>query len=313
VQRYLRNTALLLAALLACSGFVRSADFVNGECSSQETQHIVLAAAGDRAALDRAFCAMYDLEFTKADSEITQFTEQHPEDPLGPVVQAASTLFFIFEQNKILQTEFFTPDDRYTKRQRIMPDASTRQHFDSKLRRAEQLSTECLARNASDENALLALTLVYGLRADYAAMLEHQDLAALRFSNKGNEWARKLLAISPESYDAYVATGIQKYLVGLKPAPVRWMLRFKGIKGDRDEGLRELELAAAKGHYLAPFARILLAIAYLRKDEQEAAMELLTGLRQEFPNNPLFAEELARVRQMDGTAQRRSVSNTGTP
>jgi hypothetical protein len=130
--------------------------------------------------------------------------------------------------------------------------------------------------------------LVYGLRADYAALVERQDFAALRFSNKGNEWARKLLAVSPQFYDAYVATGIQKYLVGLKPAPVRWMLRLGGIKGNRDEGLEELELAA-------PFARILLAIAYLRKQEQQKSVEILAGLSRQFPHNLLFSEELARL------------------
>jgi hypothetical protein len=297
MQRYVRNTVLLSAMLLACSEFGRAAEVLNEGCSFLEPQNVAEVAPGGIPALDRAFCAMYDLEFTKADAELSQFTEQHPENPLGPVAQATSVLFSIFDEHKVLQTEFFTSDDHFTKRPRIVPDAAARQRFDATLRQAEQLATQSLAHNASDESALFALTLVYGLRADYAGLLDHQDLAALRFSNKGNEWARKLLVTSPQFYDAYVATGIQKYLVGLKPAPVRWMLRMGGIKGDRDQGLRELELAGAKGHYLAPFARILLAIAYLRKHQQTAAIELLTNLRQQFPKNPLFGEELARLQQ----------------
>jgi len=314
VQRCVLNTVLLSGVILACSEFGRAADVLNRGCSSLVPQNIAEAAPGGIVALDRAFSAMYNLEFTKADSELAQFIEQHPEDPLGPVARAASVLFSIFDQHRVLQTEFFTSDDHFNKRQRIVPDAVARQRFDTALHRAQQLATQSLARNASDESALFALTLVYGLRADYASVLDHQDLAALRFSKKGNEWARKLLATSPQFYDAYVATGIQKYLVGLKPAPVRWMLRMGGIKGDRDEGLRELELAAAKGHYLAPFARILLAIAYLRKHDQTAAIELLANLRKQFPKNPLFAEELARFGQVDGTVgQPVAIPNNGTP
>jgi hypothetical protein len=115
-----------------------------------------------------------------------------------------------------------------------------------------------------------------------------------------------LLSTSPQFYDAYVATGIQKYLVGLRPAPVRWMLRLGGIKGDREEGLHDLELGAERGHYLAPFARIVLAVARLRQHNHEDAVQLLVGLRRQFPHNPLFAEEIARLRQSDATSAQRT-------
>ena len=121
-------------------------------------------------------------------------------------------------------------NDSYAKRRVVMPDSDRVKQFNLALNRAETLANQSLATNAQDENALLALTLVYGLRADYAALIERHDLAALRFSEKGTELANKLLAVSPQSYDAYVATGIQKYLVVLRPAPVRWLLRVGGIK-----------------------------------------------------------------------------------
>jgi hypothetical protein len=159
------------------------------------------------------------------------------------------------------------------------------------------LAKQSLVENGANEDALFALTLFFGLQADYAALVERRDVAALRFSNQGTGWARKLLSLSPKFYDAYVATGIQKYLVGLRPAPIRWALRLGGIKGDRDAGVRDLKLAACKGRYLAPFARILLAIVHLRKDERTAAVEILHGLHQQFPDNPLFAEEIARITQ----------------
>src|ERR1041385_7494062 len=69
------------------------------------------------ASLDRAFREMYDLNFAKADSELARFNVERPTDPLGPAAQAASALFFIFAQHKILQSELFTSDDRYQARQ----------------------------------------------------------------------------------------------------------------------------------------------------------------------------------------------------
>jgi hypothetical protein len=269
-------------------------------CLHQATQGDELVQQGNTA-VEHAFQAMYDLDFNKADGNLLRFIAERPYDPLGPAAQAASSLFSMFEQQRILQSEFFTSDERYKGHRAVMPDQDSRRKFDDPLNRAEQLAKQSLVDNGANEDALFALTLVYGLRADYAALVERRDVAALRFSNQGTGWARKLLTISPGFYDAYVATGIQKYLVGLRPAPTRWILRLGGIKGDRDGGMRDLELAACKGRYLAPFASILLAIAHLRKDERKEALEILHGLNQQFPHNPLFAEEIARISQ-SGTA-----------
>jgi hypothetical protein len=249
------------------------------------------------ARLDDAFRAMYNLEFAKADSVLEQFTGAYPSDPLGPAAQAVSVLFCIFEQHKILQAEFFSSDGGYAKRQIIVPDQAARKRFESALNRSETLAKQALGQNPSSDHSLLAMALVYGLRADYAALIEHRDFAALRFSDTGNDWAKKLLAVSPTSYDAYVATGIQKYLVSLKPAPMRWMLRLGGIQGDQDEGIRELKLAAEKGRYLAPFARILLAVTHLRRQEYQQAFALLAGLQLQFSHNPLFANERAKLQK----------------
>jgi hypothetical protein len=63
-------------------------------------------------------------------------------------------------------------------------------------------------------------------------------------------------------------------------------------------------MTATRGHYLAPFARVLLAIAYLRQNDRTRARELLTGLRDEFPANPLFPKEIARIDDAVDSAKR---------
>ena len=76
---------------------------------------------------------------------------------------------------------------------------------------------------------------------------------------------------------------------------MRWILRMDGLPADKQGGLADLETTAAHGHYLAPFARILLAIAYVREKDKPRAVQLLTGLQHEFPANPLFARQIARL------------------
>jgi len=67
------------------------------------------------------------------------------------------------------------------------------------------------------------------------------------------------------------------------------------LQGDKDGGIAELQMTAEKGQLLAPFARILLAIAYVRDKNTGPARELLLGLKREFPENGLFSKELARL------------------
>jgi hypothetical protein len=120
-------------------------------------------------------------------------------------------------------------------------------------------------------------------------------MAALRYTRQATGYAQRLLTLCPDCYDAYVATGISEYLIGSSSAPVRWILRARGFAGDKRGGIKKLQLAAQHGRYLAPFARILLTIAYLRDKQPQRARVLLADLKAQFPQNMLFAWELERL------------------
>ena len=139
------------------------------------------------------------------------------------------------------------------------------------------------------------MSLVYGLRADYAALIEKRNVGAISYTRQASDWAEKLLKAAPDYYDRYLASGISKYIIGSMAAPVRWLLRIGGYSGDKRAGIQELEIAAQKGRYLGPFARLLLAVAYLRQNDRSRARDLLAGLESDFPQNPLFPRELARL------------------
>ena len=76
---------------------------------------------------------------------------------------------------------------------------------------------------------------------------------------------------------------------------MRRILHLYGAQTDKNEGLDKLRLTAEKGHYLQPFARLLLAVAALRDHNRNHARDLLRELAQEFPNNHLYSRELARL------------------
>ncbi|MCX7823940.1 MAG: hypothetical protein N2689_00075, partial [Verrucomicrobiae bacterium] len=86
--------------------------------------------------------------------------------------------------------------------------------------------------------------------------------------------------------------------VGSLILPLRWLLALGGYVGDKARGEAELELSARNGRYLAPYARLLLAIIAARDKRYDRARELLIILQRDFPRNPLYGRELDRLNQL---------------
>jgi hypothetical protein len=247
--------------------------------------------------LDRGFFRLYNLDFADAQKEFASWESQHPDDPMGPVSEAAGLLFSEFNRLGVLETQFYANDAAFAARSKVAADPAVREQFRAAVSRTDQLAHARLAKNANDQDALFALTLSSGLQADYAALIEKRNLASLHFTKEASVWAQQLLAICNSCYDARVATGFSKYIIGSMAAPVRWMLRLGGLPGDKQAGIADLRQTAERGHYLAPFARILLAIAYVREKDNVRALQLLSSLRSEFPGNPLFSREIIRLQK----------------
>ncbi|HYL34839.1 MAG TPA: hypothetical protein VEV17_02875 [Bryobacteraceae bacterium] len=264
---------------------------------------LTLAAAMDAAAgsitavprIEAGYRQMYDLEFDQAHQTFADWERQHPDDPLGPVSNAAAYLFAEFDRLKVLQSEFFVEDRLFRRRPRLNADPEVRGKFNAELSKSEQLAKDILSKSPSDANTLFAKILTLGLRADYLSLIEKRNMDALKIVKEGRETADQLLAIEPSYYDAYLAIGVENYLLSLKPAPVRWILQIGGAEVDRERGIRDLSLTAEKGHYLSPYARLLLAVAALRNKDRQRAHDILAELAHEFPHNRLYTEELARL------------------
>lgn len=245
--------------------------------------------------LDQGFSGLYNLDFAGAQNDFSRWQQQHPDNPLGPVSEAAGFLFSEFNRLGVLETQFYEKDSTFVARSKLRPDPQVRAQFQDAISRSENLAHARLAKDSNDRDALFALTLSSGLQADYAALIDKRNLDSLHFTRQASRFAQQLLSICQDCYDALLATGFSKYIIGSMSAPVRWVLRMGGLPADKEGGIHDLQTTAQHGHYLAPFARILLAIAYVREKDRPRAVEILNGLRSEFPANPLFSHEIARL------------------
>jgi hypothetical protein len=246
--------------------------------------------------LDEGYRQMYNLKFDDAHRTFAEYERTHPADALGPVSDAAGFLFSEFERLNILRSDFALNDDNFFSSHRALSaDPMTRQNFQAALLKTQQLADPGLHRTPPDPDSMFAATLRFGLEADYTALIEKRSLAALSEVKQARMEADKLLASHPMYYDGYIAVALENYLLSLKSAPVRWFLRATGAQTDRQKGIDTLRLTAEHGHYLLPYARVLLTIAALRDNDRIKAKQGLQWLANEYPGNQLYREELDKL------------------
>jgi hypothetical protein len=216
-----------------------------------------------------------------------------PSDPLGKAAEAASYLYQEFNEKGVFTSAFFLDDDRFLGGVAGKPSDNRNSAFLQVNGQARQMAQEILKSNARDPHGLLVLTMADGMESDYDALIEKKQLAGLSMMRRAESEATMLLAIDPSAQDAFLALGASNYVIGSLPGYKRFFLKIGGVHGDKERGIQQMQRAAEYGHYLKPFAKILLALGYEREHQPDSARILLAELTAQFPENPLFAHELA--------------------
>jgi len=288
-----RGAYLSLICLLLCSAVVavvlevRAGLAASGQ-NSIEALHV--------PELDAGFHLLYELKPEEARNQFEAWQKSHPEDPLGSASEAAAYLFEECYRQGVLTSEFFLDNKRFLGKIPLKPDPELRAAFFAADKQAQDLAQLRLETNPDNTNALFAMTLSVGMQADYASLIDKHQLDSLKMIRDADRYAKKLLVIAPDAADAYLGLGTANYIIGSLPGLKKFFLGFAGIHGDKKLGIQQLEIAAERGHYLRPYAKIMLALAALREKEPEVARVQLNELVAEFPENPLFASELAKLK-----------------
>lgn len=243
----------------------------------------LLALALSPDAIDRAFHHIYNADFPAALSLLEEEVRARPRDPLLRSAQAAALLFGEFHRLGVLEFEFLGDDDRMTDKWRLKPDASIRQRLLATTAEARRL-----AGSGADRDALFALGMATGIELEYALMVEKAYWRGYSLSKESQRYARRLLALDPPVYDAYLTVGSAEYYVGSLNRLFRLFVRLDNIEGSKAKGMANLELVAQRGRYYPTFARILLALFYYRDGQAARSVELLRALERDYPGNPLM-------------------------
>ncbi len=246
--------------------------------------------------LEAGFHLLYELKPREARKQFGSWQKSHPEYALGSASEAASYLFEECYRQGVLTSDFLLNDKRFLGKIPLKPDPELRAASFAADAQAQELAQLRLKTDTEDANALFAMALSVGMQADYASLIDKEQLDSLKKIREADKYANRLLAIAPDAADAYLGLGTANYVIGSLPGIKKFFLGFAGIHGDKKAGIRQLEIAADRGHCLRPFAKTLLALAALREKKTEVARVQVTELAAEFPENPLFTNELSKLK-----------------
>jgi len=248
--------------------------------------------------LDHAFDRLYNFDFPGVYAILDQLERDHPSYPVGYSVRGAAMLFYELDRLKILQTEFFTSDERLTDRKNLKPDPKVRAELFRTTGEARTRGAERLAADPSDRDAMFAMCMATGIETDYTMLVEKRYFRSFALSKESQAYAHKLLALNPPVVDAYLTLGSVEYTVGSMNFFFRLFVHFDQIKGSKQQGIENLKKVILNGRYYPPFAKILLSVIYLREKQPRLALPLLQDLSRSFPANPLLRSEVARVTKL---------------
>ena len=285
IMRFMRPASRLLVILLALSAPAMAGSRKHS-LPQQVPAEDPLAAAVDH---------LRNLEYEPAETLLDSFLKDHPDD-----LRAWNTLGTV-----ILYREMFSrgllESQLYGKKGEVFQPATTpvSEQFQRRLYevldKAQALADARQRKDARDREALYWSGVTHGTRATYLFAVRRSYKGALGEAKTANQEHKELLRLDPGFVDANLIVGVQDYVVGSLPWPVKVLAALVGAHGDREQGLHEVELAAQHGNYARDDARTVLAVLYQREERWADARRVLEELVQRFPRGFLSAQELATV------------------
>lgn len=255
----------------------------------------VIRLGAQDALVQHAFNHFYNLEYDQAQAD---FEAAIARDPASPDLRnhlAETILFREMYRDGALESELVSGNNSFLRRPKLNPGPEVEKRFLDAVGAAMSLSEARLRRNPRDVDALYALGIAYGLRANYYWVVRKAWHDSLRDATESRKLHNRVSAIQPDNVDARLTQGLHDYIVGSLPMVYRMLGFLVGFHGDKMKGIETVEDVARRGKTDRVDAEILLCALYRRETKAGRAVPLLQDLIRRYPRNALFRFELAQM------------------
>src|SRR6202021_1928078 len=247
-----------------------------------------------------AFDRFYLLDYPGAVSRFEHFHELHPGDPQATALLLNAVVFQELYREDLLDTTFYANDGLLTGKHANQEDPKARDRIFALSDEAVHEADWRIQQNPNDIDALYARGWAGALRVAYMAMVERSFVAGFKLATKAREDHEKVLQLDPNYADAKLVTGVYEYVVGALPFPFKILIGFAGITGSKSKGLAMLHDAGEHGTITSVESRTVISLFLRRESKYKEAIEVVRGLKAQYPRDFLFCLEEANLRKDAG-------------
>lgn len=236
-----------------------------------------------------------NLEYPQAEAVLDGFLKQRPDDLRALNLQGNVILYGEMFRRGLLESQLYRKDGEAFEPTKTPVTPEFQKHLFDVLDKAQAVADSRSAKDPNDKEARYWAGVTHGIRATYYFSLKRSWKGALDEAKSAQKEHAALLKLDPDFVDAKLIVGVQDYVVGSLPWPVKMLAALVGAHGDRARGLQEVQAVAEKGNYARDDARTVLAVLYQREERWGDARRALEELTPRFPRGFLSAQELASV------------------
>jgi tetratricopeptide (TPR) repeat protein len=245
--------------------------------------------------LARGFDHFYNLEYDQSIAEFHKLVASEPANPNFHNHVAQAVLYREMLRGGALESELVSGTNPFLGREKLTTTPEAEAEFNASIGKAIEISLARIEKNPDDTGALYALGVAYGLRANYNFLVRKAWMDSLRDATSARKAHNRVVELAPKFIDARLIQGLHDYIVGSLPFHVKVLGFIAGFRGDRELGIKTLELVAEKGTMNRNDAQVLLAVIFRREKKSEQALPLLNGLIARYPRNYLFRLETVQM------------------
>ena len=242
----------------------------------------------------------YNLDYPGAIERFERFHAAHPGDPQATVILLEAVLFQELYRQDLLDTTFYANDGFLTGRHATEENPKT---GDRILALADETVSEAtwrLDQNPNDVDALFARGWARALKCTYLSMVQRGYGGGFRLAMKAKDDCARALQLDPDYVDAKLVVGVYEYVLGALPLPFKLLIGFVGITGSKSHGLEMLTDDGKRGPITNIEARTAIALFLRRESRYKEAIQVVRGLKNEYPHDYLFCLEEANLRKDAG-------------
>ncbi len=244
---------------------------------------------------DAGFRHFYNNEYDQALEIFEEAIRANPEDATLYNSVSQTVLYREMYRNGALESQLVTGSNSFLRRPKMAISGEDRNEFNDSVKKAISLSEDRLKQNPSDVYALYALAVAHGLKANFLFLVDKSWMQALRESITARKADDKIIQLDPGFVDAHLVHGLSEYVVSCLPGYLRMLGSFNGFHGDKQDGIRQLQMVSDSGIRNRYDASVLLAAIYRRERRPNDALPLLQRLARTFPRNYLFRFEQVQM------------------